>query len=131
MAAGALSAEIGPGRADQIEYRGCQAGGADGRKGQVKDPREWQGLLWTSRNTLQLQELTAARLRSVLPHQNEGQVVPGILIFEKKSNTRGFVLFFDVNSSVWRLCRSPEDPPSTSSARVWVGCPGGESPLKN
>lgn len=78
----ALSAEIGPGRApSQIEYRGCQAGGADGRKGQVKDPREWQGLLWTSRNTLQLQELTAARLRSVLPHQNEGQVVPGILIF--------------------------------------------------
>lgn len=28
----------------KLKYRGCQAGGADGRKGQVKDPREWQGL---------------------------------------------------------------------------------------
>lgn len=59
----------------------CQAGGANERKAQMKDSREWWGLCWTRAYTLSLNELAASWLQPMLPHQNEGPVVRDILIF--------------------------------------------------
>lgn len=50
----------------QIEYRGCQQVVQMGAAC-VKDPREWQGLLWTSRTHSSRRSLQLLG-QSVLPH---------------------------------------------------------------